>query len=147
MTDLSYYVCLKVNTTRKHFSRVHTARLPTINVLGAANRCQYQGVGIPWDLGYPTPMSYSSPWTYPSPVSDTWWSALDTRHTPYGQTDTCENIITFSQFLLRAVIISICVVIIHWSNLLRLQFLSDFYWWNIQLRILSITWLNWEYCW
>ena len=32
--------------TRKHSSRMHTASLPTIHVVVATTRCQYQGVGI-----------------------------------------------------------------------------------------------------
>ena len=43
------FVTLEIVLTRKHSTRMHTARLSTVPVLVAANRCQYRlgkGVGI-----------------------------------------------------------------------------------------------------
>ena len=41
-----------IDLTRKHYSRIRTARLATVHVLVATTRCQWQGVQCP-PLGYP----------------------------------------------------------------------------------------------
>ena len=98
---------------RKHSSRMRSAHLPTVHVLVAAIRCQYQG-GYHWSHvhwhGYPhlpsginTPWKYTHSWdTHPLPLWDP-----PPRHThppPVDRiSDTYKNI-TFPQLLLQAVI-------------------------------------------